>query len=79
MGKTEITVGKHKNIPQDLRQSFKWTTSIKYLVCIISDNIQQIYKEGLILLLNNMKSALNKWMKKALKLDIHSHCAEKST
>lgn len=30
--KTEImTVGKHKNLTQDLQQSFSWTNSIKYL------------------------------------------------
>ena len=40
MEKTEImAVGKQKNRSQDLQQSFKWTTSIKYLGCIISENL----------------------------------------
>lgn len=63
MGKTEIiVVGKHKNISQDLKQSFKCTTSIKYLGCVISDDKQRIYKENFISSLNNMKSELSKWM-----------------
>lgn len=60
MGKTEIMAVGKKNRSQDLQKSFKWTTSIKYLGCIMSDNEQEIYKQHFMTLLHNMRSEMIK-------------------